>query len=136
MTTEEQINKLEGRIENIEEKMGSQLELMGAMNEELKRLNRGLYGDKDNQTKGLIERQQDDEKRLLDLEKRVADIEKTFVKDISEIKDINKTSDIKKNTVREVLVVIKEWGFVILVIMLILKDTLKVDSLLDIFTRR
>ncbi len=116
--------------------MGSQLELMGAMNEELKRLNRGLYGDKDNQTKGLIERQQDDEKRLLDLEKRVADIEKTFVKDISEIKDINKISDVKKNTVREVLVVIKEWGFVILVIMLILKDTLKVDSLLDIFTKR
>lgn len=136
MTTEEQINKLEDRIESIEGKMGSQLELMGAMNEELKRLNRGLYGDKDNQTKGLIERQQDDEKRLLGLEIRVAEIEKAFVKDISDIKDINKIADVKKNTVKEVLVVIKEWGIVILIALLILKDTLKIDSLLDIFFKK
>jgi hypothetical protein len=105
------------------------------MNEELKRLNRGIYGDKDNQTDGLIDRQRIDERRLMDLEDRVKNIEKNFSDKVSNIEGNIKQEDIKKTTTQELLKKLKEWGIVILIGFLILKDIIGVDSLLEVFLK-
>lgn len=135
MSTEEQINKLEERIEKIEERMSDQYDILSSMNEELKRINRGIYGDKDNQTDGLIDRQRIDEKRLLELEDRVKNIEKNINEKVAGIEGNIKQEDIKKTTTQELLKKIKEWGVVIIIGFLILKDIIGVDSLLEVFLK-
>lgn len=132
MTTEEQINKLENRIKDIETSLEKQLDIMASMNEELKKITRGIYGDKENQTKGLIERQLDDEKKLLELEKRVGDLESKVIKEYTEIKDDTKVEKIRKNTIIEVLKKIKEYGVAILILMLVIKDIAGIDNLLQL----
>lgn len=136
MTTEEQINKLENRVKNIEETLSDQLDIMSSMNEELKKLNRGIYGDKENQTLGLIDRQHEDEKRLENLELRVNQIEKSLTKEVTDIKDVSKTENIKSLTRSEILKNLKEYGIVVLIAILILKDVIGFQSLLDFFLKK
>lgn len=117
----QQISNLEERMQVLEKKVDNTLDVLGEMNEELKKLNRGIYGDKDNKTPGLIERQEADEKKLEDLEKRVFGIEEN-----------NKKGNIKKDIVDSFAQKsIKIFG-IIMMIYLLLKDVVGVDTLIEL----
>ncbi len=131
MEFEGRLASLDSRIEEIEKQFGSQIEIMSSINEEMKRISRGLYGDKDNQTKGLIERQREDEGRLADLERRIAEIEKGINNEIINIKNKNSAEELKKNTLMDFLKKIKEWGITILIIILVFKNVVGLDFLLE-----
>lgn len=119
------IDKLEKRMEILEGKVDNTLEVLGEMNEELKKLNRGIYGDKDNKTAGLIERQEADERQLRNLEDRVSDIEK--------VKTVEK---VKKDTVGSILEkALKVFG-VIMMIYLVLKNVIGLDTLVDLIFKK
>lgn len=122
MTLEQQIANLELRINDIETNLDTKLD---NINLELHRIGRGIYGDKDNKTTGLIERQELDEKRLKDLEKRVIDIEEKLKVDV-----------IKKDTVGIITSkAIKIFG-VIMMAYLVLKNVVGVDTLIEIFLKK
>lgn len=135
MELTDRMKNLEDRIESIEKQFGSQIEIMSSINEEMKRISRGLYGDKDNQTKGLIDRQREDEERLANLEARIADIEKTWNGEISTLKEKQATEVLKKDTLMDLVKKVKDWAITILIITLVLKNVVSIDFLLELIKK-
>lgn len=59
---------LEERVEELDNGMKDILKVLGEMNEQLKTINSGLYGDIKNRTVGVIQKQEDLEKRMYAME--------------------------------------------------------------------
>lgn len=136
--TEQQINNLDTRMKELEHKIDTLTNVMGEINDELKKIARGLYGDEANATIGLIARQLKDEERLKDLELKVEILQEQYEEKIQKIQTNFKESDIKKKTTNELLDKIKKWAVIIGVIFLIAKEFIGLDSLgklLQLFTK-
>ncbi len=115
MTLEEQISNLEQRIDTIEANLESKLD---EINDGLKNISRGIYGDPENKATGLIE-------KLMALEKRVQDIEKKQEVEV-----------IKKDTIGVISSkAVKIFG-IIMMIYLIFKNVVGVDTIIELFLRK
>ena len=116
--TDLQIKGLDSRMKELEEKIDALTHAMGEVKDELKKVSRGLYGDEDNATLGLIARQIKDEERLRELETKVLALEKNF-----------KEGLIKKKTTNEFVDKLKKWAIILGVVFLIAKEFIGLDSL-------
>jgi len=116
------IEKLDMDVREIKEKLDGVYNILGQVNESLKTLNLGLYGDEKNNYPGVIKRQETLEQKLSRLEKEIEDIHKK-----------NKEQDValqtKKNIWLQGLDAIK-WGALVY---LVIKNAFGVDSLFGKF---
>jgi hypothetical protein len=106
--------KVDGLYDKLEEFENSQKKFNTHLEGEIHKISRGLYGDEQNQNKGLID-------RLIEVEKRV-----------SELEDDSDTKEIKENTVSKVFAVTWKITASIIMIWLTFKQVVGVDSLLNL----
>lgn len=106
--------KVDGLYDKLEEFENSQMEFNHNLDEQIQKISRGLYGDEQNQNKGLIE-------RLNELEKRV-----NYLENDSE------TKEIKENTVSKVFAITWKVTASIIMVWLTLKQVIGVDTLLNL----
>jgi len=106
--------KVDGLYDKLEEFENSQKKFNTQLEGEIHKISRGLYGDEENQNKGLID-------RLIELEKRV-----------SELEDDSDTQEIKENTVSKVFATTWKVTATIIMIWLTFKQVIGVDSLLNL----
>lgn len=137
---EEKLTQLEERVGKLEQDLNIKLsdisKFMSSLDEELKRMNRGIYGDKDNQTKGLMDRQLEDEKRFSNLEKRVDAVYNRLLDEVGNINLKSNIDGVKKETTQDLLKKLRDWGVTILIGFLILKDVVGIETLMEIFLRK
>jgi hypothetical protein len=69
---DKRIDQIEKEMEAINKSLADITDILGKLNENVKKVSFGLYGDKDNDQIGIIEKQRSLENRILDIEKRLA----------------------------------------------------------------
>lgn len=114
----DQTPNLDARMKDLEGKIDTLTEVMVQMNEELKKIARGLYGDEANNTEGLIARQLKDEEKIKSLENRVKDLEQLF-----------KDSLLKKRENNQLLDKVKKWAIITGIVILGAKETVGFDAI-------
>lgn len=122
MSTEEQINKLESTVGEIKSKLDGLHDILARLNENIKTMNVGLYGDEKNNHIGVIERQKMLEDKISFLERKIVEIEK-----------INKEQDTLIKAKKNVFMMIFEGVKWISLIYLVAKGVFGFDSLFGKF---
>lgn len=118
MTTEQEITELKTDMSEIKDKIADVYDILAQVNENIKMISIGLYGDEKNDHTGIIKKHKLLEDKITELERRITQIDKT-----------NLEQDIllgaKKNIWSKILEYVKWAGLIYLV----MKGVFGIDSL-------
>lgn len=118
MTTEQEITELKTDMSEIKDKIADVYDILAQVNENIKMISIGLYGDEKNDHTGIIEKHRLLESKIKDLETRISQIDKKNIE-----QDI--LLGAKKNIWSKILEYVKWAGLIYLVI----KGVFGIDSL-------
>lgn len=118
MTTEQHIGQLDMDVQEIKKKLTDFYDILAEVNENIKTISTGLYGDEKNNHKGIISKYESLDAKIKELETKIVEIQtKNIEQDL-----LLKT---KKNIWTQILEYIKWAGLIYLVT----KGVFGVDSL-------
>lgn len=106
--------KVDGLYNKLEEFESSQKEFNTSLQTEVHKIARGLYGDEENQNKGLID-------RIVEIESRLKDLEKA-----------KSIENIKEDTLSRVFTIVWKVSASAIMVWLTFKQVIGVDSLLSL----
>lgn len=126
MTTDQHIDKLEKDINGVKIDIRDVKDQLDKLIILIEAMNRGLYGDEENDHIGVIDRQKLLDKEVQDLKKEILDIHK---KNIEQDIALQAKNTIKNDLVEKGKDIIA-WGIKIIVAIAIYKGTIGPDALL------